>query len=136
VTSLVFDSTALSHFAQAGRLVELNEITSTDDCVAPSEVLDELAKAVDSYPVLGTVSAQDWLGRVELDEAAARNIAERDGIPAQGSLWLIIRAYRAKVVDRATAEGIVDDLIGSGMWLPLTNGAGLFTWAYEEGLLP
>jgi predicted nucleic acid-binding protein len=176
VTSLVFDSTALSHFAQAGRLTELNGITSADECLAPSQVLDELAKAVGSYLVLGTVSALAWLHRVELeqfdelvnfarykgelgggpernngeaavlarvrvcggiaiiDEAVARNIADRDGIPVQGSLWLIIQGYGSKILDRATAEGIVDDLIGSGMWLPITNGAGLFAWAYEEGL--
>jgi hypothetical protein len=40
------------------------------------------------------------------------------------------------VFDRATVEAIVDDLVGTGMHLPLGSGAGLFAWAYEEGLLP
>jgi hypothetical protein len=51
-------------------------------------------------------------------------------------LWLVIRGYKDKVLDRATAEGIVDDLINTGMWLPVADGAALFAWAYGEGLLP
>jgi predicted nucleic acid-binding protein len=178
VSSLVFDSTALSHFAQARRLAELEEITASDECIAPSQVLDELARAVAAYPVLGAVSAMDWLHRVEIDEfdevaafarykgelgggpernngeaavlawvrvhggiaiideAAARSIADRESIPLQGSLWLIIRGYRSSVLERPAAERLVDDLIGTGMWLPVISGAGLFAWAYQQGLLP
>jgi hypothetical protein len=40
------------------------------------------------------------------------------------------------MLDRATTEAVVDDLIGTGMRLPLSSGAGLFEWAYETGLLP
>jgi predicted nucleic acid-binding protein len=76
------------------------------------------------------------VGTVIIDEAVGRNIAERDGLLAKGSLWLIIQGYKSNVLDRATAEIIVDDLISSGMWLPVTNGAALFVWAYTEGLLP
>ena len=75
-------------------------------------------------------------GTAIIDESVGRNIAERDGIPAQGSLWLVIRGYKNKVLDRATAEIMVDDLIKSGMWLPVANGEALFAWAYAEGLLP
>lgn len=176
--ALVFDSTALSHFARAGRLAELESVTAVDECIAPAQVLDELAKGVIAYPALGIVSTQTWLHPAELDEfdelvgfarykgelgggpernngeaavlarvsvrggvaiideAAARSIADRDGIPAQGSLWLVIRGYKHRVLDRATAEGIVDDLINTDMWLPVVSGSGLFAWAYNEGLLP
>lgn len=178
MTALVFDSTALSHFARAGRLAQLEDVAAVDECIAPAQVLDELAKGVIAYPALVSVSTQTWLHPAELDEfdelvafarykgelgggptknngeaavlarvsvrggvaiideAAARSIADRDRIPAQGSLWLIIRGYKNKILDRATAEGIVDDLINTGMWLPFASGAGLFAWAYTEGLLP
>ncbi len=53
-----------------------------------------------------------------------------------GSLWLVIKGFKDKILDRATAEGIVDDLIDTGMRLPMTNGAALFAHACEAGLLP
>lgn len=53
-----------------------------------------------------------------------------------GSLWLVIRAFKAKVLDRAIAEGIVNDLIGTGMRLPVPDATALFAYAYETGLLP
>lgn len=178
MTTLAFDSTALSHFARAGRLADLEVITAADDCVVPAAVLDELTRGVAAYPALGTVAAQTWLHPVELDEFeqlvafarykgelgggpeknngeaavlawvtvhggiaiidedAATNIGDRDGILVQGSLWLVIRAFKNKVLDRATAEGIVDDLISTSMWLPIANGAAFFAWAYTVGLLP
>jgi predicted nucleic acid-binding protein len=147
-------------------------------CVAPTEVFSELAKAATEYPALGTISAQSWLRSVELgeigeiaafaqykhelgggpdknigesavlawvsvnggiaiiDESAATSIGERDGLAIRGTLWLIIHSCKEGKLDRSAAEAIVDDLIDSGMWLPLESGAALFTWAYEEGFLP
>jgi len=178
VSTLVFDSTVLSHFARAGRLAELEAVTAADECIVPTNVLDELTKGVAAYPALGMVSAQGWLHPAEIDqfdevvafarykgelgggpernngeaavlawvtvhggiaiidEDAATNIGERDGLQVQGSLWLVIQGYKDKVFDRATAEGIVDDLINTGMWLPVASGAELFAWAYGKGLLP
>jgi hypothetical protein len=71
-----------------------------------------------------------------IDENAATGIGDAAGIMVHGSLWLVIRGFKSKVLDRATAEGIVDDLIGTGMRLPVTDGAALFAYAYEAGLLP
>jgi hypothetical protein len=70
------------------------------------------------------------------EAAAARAICDREKLEAHGSLWLLIRSFKTGAFDRATAEAIVDDLIGTGMHLPLSSGADLFAWAYEEGLLP
>jgi predicted nucleic acid-binding protein len=186
VTTLVFDGTALNHFAKAGRLTELGVIVEGYHCVAPAEVFAELTKAVAEYPALGTISAQGWLGSVELgeiaeivafaqykhelgggsdrnvgggsdrnvgesavlawvavnggiaiiDEAAATSIGDRDRLAIRGSMWLVIRGYKEGKLDRPTSEEIVDDLIDSGMWLPVASGAALFAWAYKEGLLP
>jgi predicted nucleic acid-binding protein len=178
VTTLVFDNTALNHFAKAGRLTELRAIVEGYQCVAPAEVFSELANAVAKYLALGAISAEDWLGPVELteieeivafarykhelgggsdknvgesavlawvsinggiaiiDEAAATSIGDRDGLAVRGSLWLIIRGHKEGKLDRSTAEEVVDDLLDSGMWLPVESGAALFAWAYKEGLLP
>ncbi len=178
MTTLVFDSTALSHFARAGRLAELDAITAADERVVPAEVLEELSRGVAAYPALGMVSSQAWLSPVELgdlqeliafarykgelgggpdrnngeasvlawvtvhggvaviDESAATSIGDAAGITVHGSLWLIIRGFKDKILDRATAEGTVNDLIDSGMRLPFADGAALFVHAYEAGLLP
>jgi predicted nucleic acid-binding protein len=71
-----------------------------------------------------------------IDEEVGRNIGARDRLQVHGSLWLVIRRFKSNVLDRATAEHIVDDLIGTGMRLPVSNGADLFTWAYRAGVLP
>lgn len=177
MTNIVFDTTALSHFARADRLDELKALTAGDDCILLGEVRAELVKGVTDYPSLGAVSADSWLQQVELDlkelaafasykgelgggpeknsgeaavlawvsvnggiaiidEEVGRNIGLRDGMQVHGSLWLVIRGLKNNVLDRATAEGIVDDLIGTGMRLPVTTGADLFAWAYSKGLLP
>ncbi len=178
MTTLVFDNTALNHFAKADRLTELEAIVEGYQCLAPAEVFSELVTAVAQYPALGAITAQGWLGSVELgeieeiivfaqykhelgggsnknvgesavlawvsvnggiaiiDEAAAASIGDRDGLADRGSLWLIIQGCKEGKLDRPTAEEIVDDLISSGMWLPVASGAALFAWAYKEGLLP
>jgi predicted nucleic acid-binding protein len=178
VTPLVFDNTALNHFAKAGRLPELNAIVEGYQCIAPAEVFSELARAAAEYPALGAIPVQGWLRSVELgeieeivafakykselgggpdrnvgesavlawvsvnagiaiiDEVTATSIGDRDGLTVCGSLWLIIQGYKEEKIDRPTAEEIVGDLIGSGMWLPVASGAALFAWAYEQGHLP
>jgi predicted nucleic acid-binding protein len=91
-------------------------------------------KNVGEAAVLAWVSVNG--GIAIIDEGAATSIGERDGLAVCGSLWLIIQGYKKEKLDRSTAEGIVDDLINTGMWLPVESGAALFAWAYEEGLLP
>jgi predicted nucleic acid-binding protein len=178
VTTLTFDSTALSHFARAGRLADLEAITAADKCIIPSEVADELLKGSAIYPALGTVATRTWLQLVTLeeleeivafarykgelgggleknngeaavlawatvhggiaviDERAATYIGECAGITVYGSLRLVIKGFKDRILDRATAEGIVDDLIRTGMRLPLTSGSALFAHAYEASMLP
>jgi hypothetical protein len=68
VTSLVFDTTALSHFARAGRLDELRLAAGEDEPVLLAEVAAELTRGVPAYPALGRVAAAGWLKIVELAE--------------------------------------------------------------------
>jgi predicted nucleic acid-binding protein len=178
VSTLVFDATALSHFARASRTDKLQMAVADDECVLLAEVAAELARGISGYPSLGSAAAGGWLKQVELeelpelaafarykgelgggpernngeaavlawvsvnggiaiiDEVAARGIGNRERLQVHGSLWLLIRSFRTGALDRATVEAIVDDLIGTGMRLPLSTGADLFAWAYETGILP
>jgi predicted nucleic acid-binding protein len=178
VTSLVFDTTALSHFTRADRRDELQAAAAVDEPILLAEVAAELARGIPSYPPLGSAAAGDWLKQVELeelpelaafarykgelgggpgrnngeaavlawvsvnggiaivDEVVARAVGTREGLQVHGSLWLLIRSFRTRVLDRATIEATVDDLISTGMRLPISTGAALFTWVYETGILP
>lgn len=168
MTSLVFDTTALSHFARAGRIDELQITVAADEPVLLAEVAAELARGIPGYPSLGNAAAGGWLNQAELqelpelaafarykgelgggpernngeaavlawvtvnggiaiiDEVVARSIGNRERLQVHGSLWLLIRSFKARVLDRATLEAIVDDLIGTGMRLPVTTGEALF----------
>jgi predicted nucleic acid-binding protein len=178
VTSLVFDTTALSHFARAGRTDELRIAVADDEPVLLAEVAGELVHGIPGHPSLGSATAGGWLKQVQLeelpelaafarykgelgggpernngeaavlawvsvnggiaiiDEVAARAIGHRQRLQVHGSLWLLIRSFKTRVHDRATVEAIVDDLIGTGMRLPVGSGAALFAWAYGAGVLP
>jgi predicted nucleic acid-binding protein len=177
VTSLVFDATALSHFARADRTDKLQLAAAGDEPIILAEVAAELVRGIPGYPSLGSEATGGWLKQVELeeltelaafarykgelgggpernngeaavlawvsvnggiaiiDEVAARTIGNRERLQVHGSLWLLIRSFKAGTLDRATVEAIVEDLIGTGMRLPLSTGADLFAWAYEAGIL-
>lgn len=68
MTSLVFDTTALSHFACAGRTGTLRMIVADDEPILLAEVAMELARGVSGYPSLGSAAAGGWLKHVELEE--------------------------------------------------------------------
>jgi hypothetical protein len=90
VTSLVLDTTALSHFTRADRLHELQIAVADDEPVLLAEVAAELARGVISYPSLGRASAAGWLKRVELQElpelaAFARYKGELGGGPERNN---------------------------------------------------
>lgn len=67
MTSLVFDTTALSHFARAGHTDELRIAVADDEPVLLAEVAAEPARGVPGYPVLGSAAAEGWLKQAELD---------------------------------------------------------------------
>ena len=54
MTTLVFDTTALSHFARAGRTDELQMAVADDEPVLLAEVAAELARAFPATPHSGT----------------------------------------------------------------------------------
>lgn len=72
-----------------------------------------------------------------LDDSAAVAQADRLDVANHGTMWIVVEAYKELLGrEREPAAKIVDDLLATDMYLPVTSGASLFTWAYEEGLLP
>jgi predicted nucleic acid-binding protein len=50
-------------------------------------------------------------GTAVIDEDVARNIGQDDGLAVHGSLWLLARSLNDGILDRATTEGIISDLL-------------------------
>jgi len=72
-----------------------------------------------------------------LDERAAIEQADRLEVRHHDTLWMVIEAYKTLFDrDREHTARVVDDLIGTGMYLPITSGRSLLAWAYKQGLLP
>jgi predicted nucleic acid-binding protein len=72
-----------------------------------------------------------------LDDRSAITQADQHGVHSRDTLWLVIEAHSTLPgVDRRRAIQVVDDLLATNMYLPITSGESLFAWAYEKGLLP
>lgn len=72
-----------------------------------------------------------------LDDRSAITQADQPGVLSHDTLWLVIEAFwTLPDLDREHAIQVVDDLLATDMYLPITSGESLFAWAYEEGLLP
>lgn len=72
-----------------------------------------------------------------LDEREAVAQAERLRVPVHDTMWIVVEAYKEVYNrDRSSAAQVVDNLLETGMYLPVDTGEGLFSWAYMEGLLP
>lgn len=72
-----------------------------------------------------------------IDERAAVVQAEAKGVAVVDTLWIVIEAYKVLFDrDKQKAAQVIDDLLETGMWLPIHSGESLMVWAYEDGLLP
>jgi predicted nucleic acid-binding protein len=70
-----------------------------------------------------------------LDDRAAVAQAQVLGVPTHDTLWIVVKGYLV-TGGREAAVGTVDDLLDTGMYLPVGSGESLLAWAYEEGYLP
>ena len=88
----------------------------------------------------GEAAVLAWIsvngGTAILDEEVARNIGQDDGLAVHGSLWLIARSFNNGILDRATAEGTVSDLLTTGMRLPFKKGTDFIPWGQSVNLIP
>lgn len=72
-----------------------------------------------------------------LDERAAVAQARRLHVPTHDTMWIVIEAYKHLYGrDKQRTARVIDDLLVTGMYLPLASGESVLSWAYEEGLLP
>lgn len=72
-----------------------------------------------------------------LDDRAAVVQSDDLGVVSRDTLWIVIEAYKDLLGrDRGRAAKIVDDLLETGMYLPVESGESLFAEAYRQGLLP
>lgn len=70
-----------------------------------------------------------------LDDSAAIEQADILGVRTHDTMWLVIEAHKLHG-DRELTVRTVDDLLATGMYLPLNSGESVMAWAYREGLLP
>lgn len=66
MTTLVFDTTTVSHFARAGRLDTLSALSKDHERLIPNEVAVELRRGTTGYPAIGDALGLSWLPIVEL----------------------------------------------------------------------
>ncbi len=72
-----------------------------------------------------------------LDDRAAIAQADLHQVAHHDTLWLVVEAHFVLFgQDRGRTIKVVDDLIGTGMYLPIESGDSLFVWAWENGWLP
>ena len=74
-------------------------------------------------------------GVVIIDDEA-RKVAQRHGLTAHGTLWVLIEAIRANTLNPASADAFVQALRATGARLPAFPAGGIEAWARERGLLP
>ena len=118
--------------------LEPAELTEMTELAAFASYKAELGGGVERNN--GEAAVLAWIsvngGTAIIDETVARIIGQEDGLEVHGSLWLLSRGYNEGILDRATAEGVVSDLIASGMRLPCKKGADFIAWAQSVGLIP
>ena len=66
MTYLILDNTPLSHFARAGALAVLEELTAGFRRIVPTEVMQEIIRGVTTYPALAAAINLPWVEIVEL----------------------------------------------------------------------
>ena len=115
---------------KAADLTEMTELaalpaTGRNWAAEPSEITEKLLSRMD---------LNKW-GTAIIEEVA-RNIGQDDGLAIHGSLWLLARSFNDGILDRATTEGTISDLLSSGMRLPCKNGTDFIPWAQSVGLIP
>jgi predicted nucleic acid-binding protein len=106
IASLVLDSTCLSHFARADRLDVLRDLLIDKRCCTTETVLAELNRSVADYPLLRSVSDQEWLVVVRLDSVAdlrsydtwLRRVGSVDRDQGEASVFAIAERHRATAI--------------------------------------
>lgn len=115
------------------RIVELD----MPEVVYAATFKGELGGTPDAH--LGECAVLAWVkahgGLAIIDDSAACALADHHKVAVRGTLSLVILGFKSGSLDRDAAESLADELASTDMRLPV-DGAGLFAWAYTDGLLP
>ena len=146
MTTIIFDSTALSHFARASQLETLAAITHQFRCVTMDIVMGEIADGVAEHPALARVANAEWFEILELETidevvAFARYKTELGGVPNRNNGEAAVLAWASvndgiAIIDESVATRIArrDGVAVHGtLWL-VVNGmrAGMISEAAAE----
>ncbi|MGH2974759.1 MAG: hypothetical protein ACRDLL_07825 [Solirubrobacterales bacterium] len=76
MSALAFDNSPLSHFARAGHLELLRELTAEHSCVVVGEVMTEIVAGIQRHPSLEAIVHADWLDEVAIGGEAGADLGE------------------------------------------------------------
>lgn len=71
-SSIVFDTTCLSHFAIADRIDVLGDFVSGMQCHSTSVVLEEIRRGITAHPELERIHEQEWITFQRIDDDLER----------------------------------------------------------------
>ncbi|MBP2409018.1 hypothetical protein [Brachybacterium fresconis] len=95
---------------------------------SPTEHLGECAVIACAFGRGGIAILDE---RKAIEQAGLRDVSTHD------SMWIVVHAYALLFDrDRDRAATVIDDLLATGMKLPIASGTSFMQWAYENGLLP
>jgi len=110
---IVFDTSALSHFARAGHLDLLGGLVEAWDAKTTRAVLDEIREGARRYPALADVEPLEWLHEARLDGLAALGLfAEYAMRLGTGSKKHVGEATVLACCELTDATAIVDEHVG------------------------
>ena len=138
-SGLVFDTTAPTHFARAGRLDLLQAMTSGYERSAPTEVLDEAQRGVLEHPAIGNLFGAKWLKIVELDIFATIRAATFKGELGGGPLQHLGECATLALAQSRGAAAVIDDRdgrrIGKRHSIEVTGSLSLVARAVRVGTI-
>ncbi|WP_160049304.1 hypothetical protein [Nocardiopsis sp. JB363] len=123
---------AAVHWAE---IAVLTEVEVWSQLQVKAQMGGDLSEHLGECAVIACARHRDMVAI--LDERAAVAQARRFQVTTRDTLWIVIEAYKVLFGrDRDLTARVVDDLLTTGMYLPVSSGESVLSWAYEQGLLP
>ncbi len=138
--TLVFDNTALSHFARANQLGTLGTLCEGFRCVTVQQVITEIFDGIAQHAALGTIPILPWLEireLVEIDDlvAFARYKGELGGGPTKNNGEAGVLAWASRHGGTALIDEAAATRIGLRDGIDVRGTLWLVTNAYKQKLL-
>jgi len=114
-------------------IVELNLRETVHAAKIKAELGGDPTRDLGECAVIAVAASR--LGVAVIDDQEAAAVGRRHGVTVVGTLAVIAAALKRGIIDRTTAESLVDELAVTDMRLPV-DGGGLVAWCYANSLLP